>query len=360
MSREERTPTDEFEPAPRRALKVPPSTIVTILLTAAALWAIYTLRAVIALVLVAVVLAVAFDPVVGWLERRRVPRWAGATLIVFTTMALLVLFVVICGSSLVTQVHQVGDRVRAIQEEAAAWLPEPVLRRIRESGGGSADVSLVGRYAVSLSAALVSAVLGMVIAFILTIYLLTEGRRTWNWLVAYVPRRNRGRVRETALAACEAMRHYVAGNVLTSLFAGVSVFISMRLLHVPAALLLAVLAGICDFVPVLGFIVSALPALLLATTVSLATTLIVAGVYVAYHLAENYWIGPRVYGGQLRLSNLAVLLSFAIGAELFGVIGALLALPVAAMYPCVEDIWLREYLGEDAVDTHRRIEQRPT
>ena len=359
MSREERTQTDEFEPAPPRALKVPLSTIVSILLTAAAVWAIYTLRAVIALILVAVVLAVAFDPMVGWLERRRIPRWAAATLIVFATMALLVLFVVICGSSLVTQAHQVGERAQAIQEQAAAWLPEPVLRRIRESRGGSADVSVVGRYAVALGASLVNAVLGMVIAFILTIYLLTEGRRTWNWLVAYVPRRNRGRVRETALAACEAMRHYVAGNVATSVFAGVCVFIALRLLHVPAALLLAMLAGICDFVPVLGFIVSAVPALLLATTVSLATTLMVAGVYVAYHLAENYWIGPRVYGGQLRLSNLAVLLSFAVGAELFGIIGALLALPVAALYPCVEDIWLRDYLGEDAVDTHRRIERRP-
>jgi predicted PurR-regulated permease PerM len=92
-------------------------------------------------------------------------------------------------------------------------------------------------------------------------------------------------------------------------------------------------------------------------TVSSATALLVAGVYVAYHMAENYLIGPRVYGGQLRLSNLAVLLAFAVGAELFGILGALLALPVAAMYPCVEDVWLRDYLGRDAVDTHRRIEK---
>ena len=74
-------------------------------------------------------------------------------------------------------------------------------------------------------------------------------------------------------------------------------------------------------------------------------------------MVENYLIGPKVYGGQLRLSNLAVLLAFAVGAELFGILGALLALPVAAMYPCVEDVWLRDYLGRDAVETHRRIEK---
>ena len=173
-----------------------------------------------------------------------------------------------------------------------------------------------------------------------------------------MPRNNRGRVQDTADAACVAVRHYVAGNVATSIFAGFCVYLALTLLHVPAALLLAVLAGVCDFVPVLGFIVSAVPAILLALTVSTTTAVIVGGVYVAYHMAENYLIGPRVYGGQLRLSNLAVLLAFAVGAELFGIIGALLALPVAAMYPCVEDIWLREYLGRDAVETHRGLREK--
>jgi predicted PurR-regulated permease PerM len=97
---------------------------------------------------------------------------------------------------------------------------------------------------------------------------------------------------------------------------------------------------------------------LLALTVSVPTTLIVSVVYIAYHAVENYLIAPRVYGNRLRLSNLAVLLAFAIGAELFGVIGALLALPVAAMYPCVEDIWLRDYLARDAAEGHRRIERK--
>src|SRR4051794_40203776 len=126
MNAREQTRTDEIDAAPRRALHLPPSTIATILLTAAALWALYTLRAVIALILVAVVLAVSFDPAVGWLESRRMPRWAAATLIVFTVMALLVLFFLICGSSLVTQAHQVGERAGSIQAEVLARLPDSV------------------------------------------------------------------------------------------------------------------------------------------------------------------------------------------------------------------------------------------
>jgi predicted PurR-regulated permease PerM len=129
-------------------------------------------------------------------------------------------------------------------------------------------------------------------------------------------------------------------------------------LKVPAALLLAVLAGVCDFIPVLGFIVSSIPAILLAMTVSGTAALLVVAAYAAYHAIENYLIGPWAYGGRLRLSNVAVVLAFVVGAEIAGVIGALIALPVAAIYPSIEKIWLRETLPEGTVQEHKEIEQR--
>jgi predicted PurR-regulated permease PerM len=347
---------DELDDPDRRSVHLPLSTIVKVLVTLFALWALYELRTVIALVLIAVVLAIAFEPAVVWMEHRRVRRWVGSTLIVFVVVTCLVAFMMVCGSVLADQGRQLTSRIDVVQQEIAERVPAPVIEVIRR-GRGSPDASVVASYAMWLSSTLASALLGAAVAFILTIYFLIEGRRTWQWLVAYVPRSNRARVQQTADAGRQAVRHYVIGNVATSLFAGGTVFIALTLLHVPAALLLAVLAFVCDFVPVLGFIVSSVPAVLLALTVSSTTALFVAVVYVSYHMVENYLIGPKVYGGQLRLSNLAVLLAFAVGAELFGILGALLALPVAAMYPCVEDVWLRDYLGRDAVETHRRIEK---
>ncbi len=350
---------DELHDEPAaRSLHLPVSTIAKVLLTLLAVWAIYKLGTVIALILIAVVLAISLEPMVAWLEGRRMPRWVGSTLVVFTIVGVLIAFFVVCGSSLVTQGRQVAGRVATAQQDLAQHVPPPFDRIVREGKGTVPDATALAGYAVRFGSLLTSALLGAAIAFILTIYFLIEGRRTWAWLVAYVPRHNRPRVQETADAACRAVLHYVAGNVATSVFAGTTVLVVLTILHVPAALLLALLAAVCDFVPVLGFIVSAVPAVLLALTVSPPTAVIVAAAYVGYHLAENYFIGPKVYGGQLRLSNLAVLLAFAVGAELFGIIGALLALPVAAMYPCVEDIWLREYLGRDAVETHRRIERQ--
>jgi len=95
----------------------------------------------------------------------------------------------------------------------------------------------------------------------------------------------------------------------------------------------------------------------LALTVSPATAILVVGLYAFYHFIENYFIGPRVYGEQLELSNVAVVLAFAAGAELAGVVGALIALPVAAAYPAIERIWLRERLGDEVVTQHRAIKR---
>jgi predicted PurR-regulated permease PerM len=348
--------TVEPEEAPRRGLVLPGATIAKVLFVFFGLWVLFELWSLVTLVLVATVLAIAFEPAVAWLERFRVPRWLAATLVVLAAVGLLVGFIAVCGSSLVSQGRQVFDRLGQVWGEATRRLPAPLARTLRGGGASLPDSSALAGYAVKIGSAMVNALLVVAIAFILTIYLLTEGRRTWKWIVAYVPRHNRGRVQITADAALVAVQRYVVGNVATSAFAAVVTYIALSLLHVPAALLLALLAGVCDFVPVLGFIVSALPAVLLALTVSGGTAVAVAAVYIGYHMAENYVIGPKVYGGQLRLSNLAVLLAFAVGAELAGVVGALLALPIAAMYPVIEDVWLRDYLGRDAVEAHRRIE----
>jgi len=341
-----------------RQVHVPIGTIVKILLVAAAVWALFKLATLIAIVLVSVVIAIACEPVVAWLERHRLPRWLASSFVVGAIATMVLVFFMGTGSSLADQGKEVLENLLKFRQTLAGSLPRPLAGVVSGGGTLSSDAQLIARYAVDAGRIIAAALLGALVVSILTLYLLIEGQRTWAWLVAYVPARNRARVQETAEAARGSVLHYVVGNVLTSIFAAVVVYIGLTILKVPAALLLAALAGICDFVPVLGFIVSSVPAVLLALTVSVPTALIAGAIYVSYHAVENYFIAPRVYGDRLRLSNLAVLLAFAVGAALFGVIGALLALPVAAMYPCIEDIWLRDYLGRDAVERHRRIERK--
>jgi predicted PurR-regulated permease PerM len=181
-----------------------------------------------------------------------------------------------------------------------------------------------------------------------------------RWLtivkIAYVPRAHRAKAHETVAGVTEAVFAYVAANLLTSLFAAVFVLVSLTLLKVPAAFMLAVLAGVCDFVPILGFFVALTPAVLVALTISPSTAVAVAGLYGLCSVIENYAIAPKVYGHHLKVSRVAVLLGLGIGAAIGGIIGALLALPVVAAYPIVERIWLRESLGKNVLAEHARLE----
>ena len=95
---------------------------------------------------------------------------------------------------------------------------------------------------------------------------------------------------------------------------------------------------------------------MLGLAVSTWTGVAVALFHATYNIVENYYITPKVYGRQLRLSDLAVILALAVGAEIGGVVGALVFLPLAALYPAVERIWLRDRVPPETVQDHRRIE----
>jgi predicted PurR-regulated permease PerM len=124
---------------------------------------------------------------------------------------------------------------------------------------------------------------------------------------------------------------------------------------VPAALVLAIIAGVFDLVPVIGFFMSLAVSGLLAATVSPTALIGVVLFYVLFNAIESYFINPRVYGHELKMSKLAVLIAVAVGGQLGGVMGVLLALPLAAIYPAIERIWLREHVGDETVEKHQRL-----
>ena len=122
--------------------------------------------------------------------------------------------------------------------------------------------------------------------------------------------------------------------------------------------LLAALAGIFDVLPIIGFFLAVLPAAAVALTVAPGTAFLVVALYIIYHLIENYFIVPKIYGNRLRLSTLTVLISCLAGALIAGVTGAIAILPIVASYPIIERMWLRPLLEPDTVATHEAIDER--
>ena len=166
-----------------------------------------------------------------------------------------------------------------------------------------------------------SAVSGLVTAavvFVLTLYLLLDGKSLYAWLLAFVPRTHREKLATTMDEVSDVVHAYVSGQLLVAVLFALFVAGLLTILGVPAAVPLAVIAGLCDVIPVLGILIATVPAVLLALAVSPGTAVVVAIAYLGYHLVETYFILPRVYGNKLKMSTLSVLLALLVGRQAAG------------------------------------------
>ena len=224
--------------------------------TIALLWCLWELSGIILLLAVAVIWAVALDGPVSWLEERGVSRAAASLLITGLILTAAVTFVWQTWSSLTSQWQYLTAQLEQRARETAAYVPAWLY-----PGAGNTDLpATLQAFVIEAGRSIATALTLVVLGYFVTIYLLIDGRRTLAWVVAFFPLRLRDKVALTVAESRDAIRAYTRGNVITSAFATTWVLIWMMVLHVPAALLLAVIAGLADFVPVLGFIASAVTA----------------------------------------------------------------------------------------------------
>jgi predicted PurR-regulated permease PerM len=340
------------EPDERRvSLHLPWPTLLKAIAAVAVVWVWTQVVWVVLLLAIALVIAAGLVPASQWLERRGLSRGVAAALLVVAIVGAVAAFLVVSWSQLAAQGNQLGARLQQTEQQVLAQLPRSLVDLLQQAGGTSP--ASIAPYLMRLGRGALTAIAAFVIAWILVLYLLIERDATYQWVRGFVPARHRARFDRTSAEAGEAARGFVVGNVVTSTCAAIYFFAWLSALGVPGALLLALLAFVFDFLPVLGFYLSVLPAMAMAATVSSTLAVAMLPIYLSYDFIENYLIAPRVYGNRLRLSKLAVLLAFAVGAQLAGIVGALLALPLAAIYPTIERLWLRRTLGDDVVEAHR-------
>jgi predicted PurR-regulated permease PerM len=324
----------------RTEIRVPWATIFKVL-AAFFLWFLwFKLWQIFTLVVVAIIIAIGLAPAVRWLEEHRWPRWVAAAALVLLLVGSLVGFFILTGAQIQDEAQNLGQRATELEQEVLRRAPKPIVDLIRDADA-KPDASMIAPYAMRFGRALLGALAVFVLAAILVLYFLIEAEQTYDWVRGFIPARHRARFDRTASEARDVAFGFVVGNFVTSTCAAVYFYIWLAVLGVPGSLLLALLAFVFDFIPVLGFYLSVLPAMLMAATESPQLALAMIPLYLSYDFIENYLLAPRVYGNRLRLSKVAVLLSFAVGAQLAGVVGAVLALPLAATFPVIDRLWLR-------------------
>jgi len=184
---------------------------------------------------------------------------------------------------------------------------------------------------VPLLTGLFGAVLDVILVAVLSIYLLAGGSRVSDWLRRNMPDQQQGRMKFLLDTLQRVVGGYIRGQLIMCGFIGLLVGVGMRVIGVPFALLLGVLAFVLEFIPVLGTIVSGAICVLLALSKGWVIALIVLAYFVVVHVIEGDVVGPRIIGKTIGLHPVVSLAALIAGAELFGIAGALLASPVAGV-----------------------------
>lgn len=162
-------------------------------------------------------------------------------------------------------------------------------------------------------------------------YMLIDAERLRNLFLLIYPPEVRGRRRRTLMRIAKRMSAWLSGQLLLCVIIGVATFIGFTALRIPYALPLAIIAAVGELIPVIGPTVGAVPALILALLHSRWQFWAVLIFAFVLQKLENYFIVPRVMARKVSISPLAVFIAFLVGASLLGVMGAILAIPVAAI-----------------------------
>jgi len=330
---------------------------IALAVTIVLLWAIYLVRGPLLLIYVSALFATGLAPLVNKIERqrflgigrKRLPRPAAILLIYVTVIGLLAALAAAVIPPMILQLEELWNNLPSYldmaQAKLAAWGViasdtsfKELLQQVPSTGSG-------GAVAVVLATlwGFVGGVFGVVSILLLVFYMLVESQDVFNLFVRLFPRGNRHRVSEVSSLVAAKISAWLGGQLLLGLIIGVMSAVGFFFLGVPYFFVLAVICGVGEMIPMVGPLLSAIPAVGVALTVSPQLALGVAGYCWALQLVENNFLVPKVMGQTVGLSAVTVIVSLAIGSELLGFVGALLAVPTAAIIQVLfEELYLAE------------------
>ena len=347
------SPTSQPRSDPRSLIRY---AFVCLAVTLISLWALYLIRSPLLVVYVSALFATGLAPLVRMIERqhvlpignKRLPR----------TAAILVIYASVIGTIVGIGAAVIPPLVRQSQElytnlpkyldmlqlRLVSWgliAPDASYKELlAKAPAGSGDV------VTAVLAALwgfVGGIFGLVSILLLTFYLLVESRSVFSVFIQLFPRDERGRVAQVSELVAIKVSAWLGGQMLLGLIIGVTTAIAYAIMGVPYFFVLAVIAGIGEMIPMVGPLLSAIPAVAVALTVSPGLGLAVAVFCLVVQMIENNVLVPKVMGQQVGLNAVTVIIALTIGTELLGFVGALLAVPTAAVIQVLfEELYLAE------------------
>ncbi len=310
---------------------------VGVLLALALAAAVYSIRGTLVLVFLALFIAVGLEPAVSFFTRHRVRRSFAVLIVVFLATAVVAVFVYSAISPIQHEINELTKQVPKWRAEIASGKGTigQIARQLHLSDylGGKSTGSLADDLATGALGAgkiVLSAVSDFLIVVVLTIYFLAALPAIKGFVSHLVPESRRRRFVVLSDEVLAGVGGYLLGNLFTSLIAGLGTFFWATVFGIPYPILLGLLVAFFDLIPVVGSTIAGVIVSLVALVVSLPVAASTAAFYVAYRFVEDYLLVPRVMRHAVNVSPVLTVLAVVVGGALLGIIGALVAIPIAA------------------------------
>ncbi len=330
-----------------------------------AIWIFDQLRTVVSVLVIALILVGTFDPLVGWLEKRKFRRGRALVLVFSVAAIALIGVVLLMVPPLVAQLLDVVSnapktRERVIEALSVYEWAKPLSKTIQDLPLDNVDAK-VGSWAIAYSTNFLTFIGYGISTLFLAIYMLADPARSKGLLFALVPRHHHIKLARILIELKVIVGGYMRGQLITSLSIAVFVFVLLTVLGAENALAIALFAGLTDIIPFVGGYIASTPVILAVTPHGGTTTAVVFVLMFLYQEFESRVLVPRVYGHVLRLPPAIVVVALLVGGTLAGILGALVALPIAAgLQMVIRELHL-DLPGETAhADTVKELDEKAT
>jgi len=309
-------------------------------------WLFYRFYQVVFALFFAIMLGTVIRPIVSWLNRRGVHRIAGVLLVYLLLLALIVGFMVLVLPSIVEQGSTIVDAVPNYYLNLRQWMtdsPNPLLMQLSEflpaalpaltttlEQTGEQMLVFAGQAAGYIRGAAKAVFLGTVV-LLLAFHWTLDGPRTIQSLLQLIPKGRRESINELISAIEDKVGYYIAGQGVLCLVIGILSLISYLLIGLPNALVLALVAGVLEAVPLIGPLLGAIPAGIIALSIAPSKLIWVVVATLAIQQMESIFLVPRVMRKAVGVNPFVSLLAIFAFSSLFGIVGALMAIPTAAI-----------------------------
>ena len=304
--------------------------VVAVLLILGFLWVI---RDIVVILLLALVLASAMEPMVDYLNHKKIPRSVSVLGAYFVVIALVALVATLMAPLVVEQFQVLSENLPQYAVEIQARYPNlmalfggadlnGIIQALFSSGGGAGGV-------VNRTVGLFNGLFAVVTVLVVSFYLVAADRGMKKFINDLVPSAHQVVVMSLIEKIQRKMGLWVVGQIIMSLFIFVLTYVGLSILGIKYALFLALIAGLLEVVPYVGPFLSAIPAVFFALIQSPALVVGVIVLYIIIQKTEGYILVPKVMEKTVGTSPLVVLLALLIGFKLAGILGLLLAVPLA-------------------------------